>query len=153
MGPKAGNSGSQTPQRPRRRMSLSPSPGRVSHIPRGADGQCHNATSEDHEGLTTPLVSCLLNLDSYSQSTKARPGYCRKVAWSPPSVFYHCMDELIPFSPGSRKLIKVKGDFRERIPRQTRRRIALKRTFVNIRAQLGLFHHFSGPGLAHKFSH
>ena len=39
------------------------------------------------------------------------------------------MDEPIPFSPGSRKFIKAKGDFRQRVSRQNRRRISLKRIY------------------------
>lgn len=67
---------------------------------------------------------------------------CRKVAWCPYQSLYLCLAELIPFSPGSRKPIKVNGHFRHRVPRQNRRRISLKRNYVDTEAQLGLLHNF-----------
>lgn len=61
------------------------------------------------------------------------------------------MYKLLPFFPGSSKLTKVKRDFRHRAPGQDRRRMSLKRTYIDTKAQLGLLNHFSVSVLAHEF--
>lgn len=59
------------------------------------------------------------------------------------------MDELIPFFPGSRKFTKVKRGFRHKATGQDRRRLSLKRTYIDSEARRGL-NHFSVSVLAHK---